>query len=64
MFDCPDRQELGGVQSVTYICHRLDSHRGQSRIGHQIRDWDWTLFKDIQSQSRIGRTIRTGTSNP
>ena len=58
MCDCPIHHGLDTIQSVTYLCHGLDSHPGQSRIGHPICDWDWTLFKIIQSQSRIGRPIR------
>ena len=58
MYDCPIRYGLDGVQTVTYVCHGLDDHPGQSRIGHPIRDWDWTLFKIIQSQSQIGCPIR------
>ena len=58
MYDCPDRHGLDGVQSVTYICHGLDSHPGQSRIGGPIPDWDWTPFKIIQPQSQIERPIR------
>ena len=58
IYDCPDRNGLDGVQSVTYVCHGLDNHPGQSRIGCPIRDWDWTHFKIIQSQSQIGCPIR------
>ena len=58
MYDCPDRHGLDGIQSVTYVCHGLYCHPGQSQIGCPIRDWDWTLFKIIQSQSRIGHPIR------
>ena len=50
MYNCPVRNGLDTIQSVTYICHGLDSHPGQSLIGRSIHDWDWTLFKIIQSK--------------
>ena len=52
IYDCPARNGLDGVQSMTYICHGLDSHPDQSWIGRPIRDWDWTCFKIIQSRIR------------
>ena len=59
MYDCPDRIGLDGIQSVTYVCHRLDSHPGQSRIGCPIRDWDWMILKSVQSLSRIGHFLKS-----
>ena len=67
MYVCPIRHGLDTIQSVTYICHALDSHPDQSRIGCPNRDWDWTVVQachglDVQSVTGIGRFLKS--SNP
>ena len=67
MYDCPIRYGLDGVQTVTYVCHGLDGHPGQSRIGRPNRDWDWTVALachglDVQSVTWIEHFLKP--SNP
>ena len=53
------------VQSVTWIGRPIPDS-SVSRIGHPIRDWDWMIFKIIQTKSWFGCSIRDldWTSNP
>ena len=78
MYDCPDRNGLDGIQSVTRIGHFLKSSKPShgldvqsvtwigcsirdsrvSRIECPFHDWDWMVWKSVQSQSQFGCLIR------
>ena len=62
--NCPIRHGFDTLQIVTYVCHGLDSHPGQSRIGRPICDWDWTHFKIIQTKHGLDVQFMTWIEHP